>query len=150
MKKFKFRLAAVLRYRKYLEQNAQLELVKAKNAVIEKRNLIERLKQNRLKAILELKDREDKGVSVGRHRFYTNYITGTDAALEEEHKQLLVLEKEMRRHQEIVRKEQIKRKTLEKIEEKQKKEYNAEYIKFEQKSMDEMVVIRRKPKKEAA
>jgi len=150
MKKFKFRLAAVLRYRKYLEQNAQLELVKAKNAVIEKRNLIERLKQNRLKAILELKDREDKGVSVGRHRFYTNYITGTDAALEEEHKQLLVLEKEMRRHQEIVRKEQIKRKTLEKIEEKQKNEYNSEYIKFEQKSMDEMVVIRRKPKKEAA
>jgi len=150
MKKFKFKLDAVLRYRKYRERNAQLELVKAKNAVIEKRNLIERLKQNRHKAILELKDHEDKGVSVGRHRFYTNYITGTDAALEEEHKQLIVLEKEMRKHQELVKKEQIKRKTLEKIEEKQKNEYVSEFIKFEQKAMDEMVVIRRQPEKEAA
>jgi len=150
MKKFKFRLEAVLRYRKYRERNAQLELVKAKNAVVEKQNLIERLKQNRLQAILELKDHEDEGISVGRHRFYTNYITGTDAALEEEQKQLRVLEKVMRKHQELVKKEQIKRKTLEKIEEKQKNEYVSDFIKFEQKSMDEMVVIRRQPEKEAA
>jgi flagellar FliJ protein len=150
MKKFKFRLDAVLRYRKYQERNAQLELVKAKNAVVEKRNLIERLKHNRMQAIIELKDREDEGISVGRHRFYTNYITGTDAALEEEQKQLVVLEKVMRKHQELVKKEQIKRKTLEKIEEKQRKEYITNFIKFEQKTMDEMVVIRRRPDKEAA
>jgi len=150
MKKFKFRLEAVLRYRKYRERNAQLEMVKAKNAVVEKQNLIERLKQNRLQAIFELKDHEDKGISVARHRFYTNYITGTDAALEEEQKQLVVLEKVMRKHQELVKKEQIKRKSLEKIEEKQKKEFISDNIKFEQKTMDEMVVIRRRPEKEAA
>jgi len=150
MKRFKFKLEAVLRYRKFRERNAQLELVKAKNAVVDKRNLIERLTHNRLQAIIELKDHEDKGISVGRHRFYTNYITGTDAALEEEHKQLIVLEKIMRKHQELVKKEQIKRKSLEKIEEKQKKEYVTDYIKFEQKTMDEMVVIRRRPEKEAA
>jgi len=150
MKKFKFKLDAVLRYRKYRERNAQLELVKAKNAVIEKRQLIERLKQNRLQAILELKTQEDQGISVGKHRFYTNYITGTDQALEDEQKHLVQLEKILRQHQEIVRKEQIKRKTLEKIEDINKKEYISEYIKFEQKTMDEMVAIRYKPMKEAA
>ncbi|KPA13455.1 flagellar FliJ protein [Candidatus Magnetomorum sp. HK-1] len=150
MKKFKFKLDAVLRYRKYRERNAQLELVKAKNAVIEKRQLIEKLKRNRLQAIFELKEHEEKGISVGRHRFYTNYITGTDQALEEEQKKLLELEKVLRHHQELVRKEQIKRKTLEKIEDIKKKEYVSEYIKFEQKSMDEMVAIRQKPEKEAA
>jgi Flagellar FliJ protein. len=103
MKRFKFRLEAVLRYRKYRERNAQLALVKAKNAVVEKRNLIERLKQNRLQAILELKDHEDKGVSVDVIDLY-NYITGTDAALEEEQTQLIVLEKELRKHQELVKK----------------------------------------------
>ncbi|MBF0449166.1 MAG: flagellar export protein FliJ [Candidatus Magnetomorum sp.] len=150
MKKFKFKLDAVLRYRKYRERNAQLELVKVKNAVVEKRQLIEKLKKNRLQAILELKTCEEKGISVGRHRFYTNYITGTDHALEEEQKQLVQLEKVLRHHQEIVRKEQIKRKTLEKIEDIKKKEYISDYIKFEQKTMDEMVAIRHKPIKEAA
>jgi len=148
MKKFKFKLEAVLRYRKYRERNAQLELVKAKNAVVDKKNLIEKLKQNRLQAIRDLKEEESKGIEVGRHRFYTNYITGTDEALEEEQKQLIQLEKILRKHQEIVRKEQIKRKTLEKIEEKQQKEYISEYIKFEQKTMDEMIVIRQKQKPE--
>jgi flagellar FliJ protein len=150
MKKFKFKLDAVLRYRKYRERNAQLELVKAKNAVVEKRQLIEKLKQNRLQAIYDLKANEEKGMSVGRHRFYTNYIAGTDHALEEEQKQLVQLEKVLKHHQEIVRKEQIKRKTLEKMEDIKKKEYISDYIKFEQKTMDEMVAIRYKPMKEAA
>jgi len=150
MKEFKFKLESVLRYRKYRERNAQLELVKAKNAVIEKRQLIEKLKRNRLQAIFELKEKETKGIGVGRHRFYTNYILGTDQALEEEQKKLLELEKIFRHHQELVRKEQIKRKTLEKIEDIKKKEYVSEYIKFEQKTMDEMVAIRQKPAKEAA
>ncbi|CAN2041983.1 hypothetical protein GMMP15_660026 [Candidatus Magnetomoraceae bacterium gMMP-15] len=38
MKKYKFKLESVLRYRKYMEKLAQMELVNARLAIIEKKN----------------------------------------------------------------------------------------------------------------
>ena len=99
MKKFKFKLESVLRYRKYKERLAQLELVKAKYAVINKTNQIKTLIETRGSTIDELRNKEDEGIMAGTYRIYANYIFGLEKNIETEKNVLIDLQKEMKKQQ---------------------------------------------------
>jgi len=148
MKKFKFKLEAVLRYRKYKERLAQLELVKIKNAVIQKQLVIKKLSTDRRLVTIKLKEKEDEGITMGQFRIYTMYIEGLEIKIEEETKELNRLIQKMRRQQEVVKQERIKKKSLERMEEIAQQTYIQTMIKAEQKLMDEIAGLKRKTEKE--
>lgn len=142
MKKFKFKLNSVLRYRKYKERLAQIEFIKARQAVFDKQKQLYILKENRKNTISELKKKENEGIDGAIYKIYTNYINGLEFKIINEKNELQKLQKIMHEKQIHVQNEQIKRKTLERMEELEKEKYIRWVLQTEQKIMDEMVGLK--------
>jgi len=142
MKKFKFKLNSVLRLRKYKERLAQIEFIKSRQAVFDKQKQIDILNNSKVKTISELIKKEDEGINSSVHKVYTNYISGLEFAIFNAKDELQDLKEIMYKKQNILKDEQIKRKTLEKMEEIEKNKYIKWVIKTEQKMMDEMVGLK--------
>ena len=148
MKKFKFKLDPVLRYRKYKERLAQIELVKAKHAVLEKEQQINNLEVKKNNTTVEMKNKEDEGVSTAIYKLYENYLFGLTTSIEYENTLLTELQQKMIERQKLLNSERIKRETLERMEEIEKVKYIQWAIKTEQKMMDEMVALKGHPEGE--
>ena len=146
VKRFFFKLDPVLRYRRYKERLAQIDLVKARLAVDSKKEQIRQLKESRRDAVIDQKTKEDTGVDVGHHRLYTNFIDGLDIIIESETKVLTELNQEMQKRSDIVKAKTIKRKTLERMEDIEREKYIQWVIQTEQKTMDEIVGLKQKAK----
>ena len=140
MKPFNFRLERVLKYRKYLEKKAQSVLMKAKNECSDKRESINRVIEQRSKTANDRSERGLNGIDVPRFQIYNSFIHKLKDDLENGKIEIKKMEQKVKAQEMIVRRELIKRKTLETLKEHRFQTYLHETGQEEQKLLDELVI----------
>ncbi len=144
MKRFKFRLDPVIRYREYRERIAQIELARETQALIETKSRISEIEQTRRYAASEFDGEQTEGIEVDRYRIFTAYLRGLRHEIESESERLIEIGKRIRKKQEAVKAETIKKKTVEWLKETEYSKYLEWVNRAEQKAADELVGLRRK------
>ena len=143
MKRFEFKLDPVIRYRRYLERIALIDLAKSKEALVQTKKRIQETEQARKDSEKDLGSRETQGIGVGKHRIYTAYLQGLSDRIVSEDGRLVEIGKTIREKHQAVETQRIKRETLELIRQKEYDRYLRWIDKAEQKAADELVSLRR-------
>ncbi len=143
MKRFKFRLDPVIRYREYRERIAQLGLARETQALIESKNRISEMEQTRRYTASELDSEEKQGIEVDRHRVFTAYLQGLRDGIDSESERLVEIAKRIKEKQEAVEAETIKKKTLEWIKQTKYSKYLEWINRAEQKAADELIGLKK-------
>ena len=142
MKPFSFRLDSILNYRNYLEKKAQRDLFTARGKVMMWEKEIIRLSQQRVKTAQECSEEGSRGIGVPQYQLYRSFLQRLDDDLEGAHISRKKAERNVKEKQEFLKKESIKKKSLEALKDLQHKKYLKRLEKEEQKAMDELVIMR--------
>lgn len=134
MKKFKFSLEKVLSLREFEEKQAQIELGKAQSVVNDLNEQLKFIASERLKS----NESRSKSSDLTFLMSIENYINGLDYKKEKLIEELVQAQIILEEKRAIVVEAIKKRKSLEKLKEKQFESYKKEYNKEEEKILDEI------------
>jgi len=143
MAPFCFRLESILKYRKYIERRAKIDLFNAKNEVLRKKKEIERLSDERVKIARERNQEGFRGINVARYQIYRSFLQKLDDDLESAHISLKKREATIEEKKAAVKKESIRKKTLETLKDLQFNKHMKQLEREEQKVMDELAIMGR-------
>jgi flagellar FliJ protein len=143
MKRFKFRLDPVIRYREYRERIAQIGLARETQALVESKNRIYEIEQARQYTVSELDSEQKQGIEVDRHLIFTAYLQGLHDEIESERERLVEIDKRIREKQEAAKVETMKKKTLEWIKQTQYSKHLKWINRAEQKAADELIGLKK-------
>ncbi len=143
MKRFKFRLDPVIRYREYRERIAQIGLARETQALVESKNRISEIEQARRCTVSELDGEQKQGIEVDRHLIFTAYLQGLHDEIESERERLVEIDKRIREKQEAAKVETMKKKTLEWIKQTQYSKHLKWINRAEQKAADELIGLKK-------
>lgn len=142
MKKYKFRLEPLLRYREYLEHQKKLEVAKAGTDVLTSEQTIAKYRRDADDTHETFDGNLASGMDSYQFRSFCNYWSGLENRLETEQKRrehlLAVLEK---RQRELSQKS-VERKVIGNLKDRQKETYYTEMLKEEQKELDDTIILR--------
>ena len=144
MKRFSFRLEKVLRYRKYLETNARIKLINTINEYNITENSVKMIAAKRKEISAECSKEKRNGMDVARYRLYYHFNQKLNDDQEAGVLALKKTEATVHLHRTLLKKESVKKKTLETLKEIQSSRYREISEKEEQKELDETVIIRNK------
>ena len=142
MKKFQFRLQSLLKYKRHLEQVAKQEMAKAVADVVTCEQRITELQKDRISATDQLEAQVEKGMGAGQFNRYTEFITALDQMIIREQSKKTELEKILSDKRDALKQRTIEKKSLERLREKQAREYTQEMIREEQKGLDEIASLK--------
>lgn len=142
MKKFKFRLEPLMRYREFLERQKQLEVAKARSDVLSCEQSIERTRIAFSETVNLLEDDLGKGMDAVRFLRVKNYLSGLESFENTEKERRSKLIGILTQRQKELEKKSIEKKAIEKLKLKQKEEYYTVMNKEEQKSLDDIIILR--------
>ena len=142
MKKFQFRLQSLLKYKRHLEQVAKQEMAKAVADVLTCEQRITELQKDKISATDQLESQVEKGMEAGRFNRYTEFITALDQTIILERNKKIELEKILSDKRDALKQRTIDKKSLERLREKQAREYTHEMIREEQKGLDEIASLK--------
>lgn len=148
MKSFNYRLDSILRYRDYLEKRAQIEVFRASQELLEKEDKIRQLDKKRLEISKKCNNEELEGVEVHRYQMYKSYLSFLDKEIDNTSAEIKKAEESVRKKKAILKKESIRKKTLQSLKDLQFEKYRIEYEKEDQKTVDDLVLIRRETEHE--
>lgn len=143
MKPFSFRLDSILNYRDYLEKRAQRDLFNARNEYIKRVKAVKRLAKERVEIARRCRDEGFRGIDVPLYQIYMSFLQRLDHDIERAHMSLKKGEEKVKAQEAVLKKESIKKKTLELLKDSQLKRRLERLEREEQKQMDELVIIRR-------
>ncbi len=143
MKRFKFRLDPVIRYREYRERIAQIGLARETQALVESEKRISEIEQARRCTVSELDSEQKQGIEVDRHLIFTAYLQGLHDEIESERERLVEIDKRIREKQEAAKVETMKKKTLEWIKQTQYSKHLKWINRAEQKAADELIGLKK-------
>lgn len=142
MKKFKFRLQGLLKYKGHLEQIAKQDMAQAVADVLACEQRITRLQEEKISAADQLETLVEKGMAAGQFNRYRQFITSLDQMIMVERNRKIELEKILEAKRDILKQRTIEKKSLERLKEKQTREYTHEMLKEEQKELDEIASLK--------
>ncbi|MCG8549734.1 MAG: flagellar export protein FliJ [Desulfobacterales bacterium] len=142
MKKFQFRLQSLLKYKRHLEQAAKQDMAKAVADVLACEQRITQLQQERISATDQLDILVEKGIGAGQFNRYRQFITAIDQTIILERNKKTELAKILDAKREILKQKTIEKKSLERLREKQEREYAHEMLRDEQKDLDEIASLK--------
>ena len=145
MKKFKFRLDPVLRYKQYREELALMELAKARQALVLSKKKIQQIQQARKGVMTDLDARQTEGLEVNRYRIYTAYLQGLGEKIESENEHLVQIGRMVKEKHETAEAERISKDTLQRVRETQYTHYLQGRDRTEQKAADELIALGKRP-----
>jgi len=135
MKQFAFRLEKVLELRKYSEEETKLELGRAIGVLAELENRIQLVGQERMRAAAA---QFSPGNSAAQIQQYMFYLIRLDNTKEQLLKDAALAELKVEQAREAFLEASRELKVLEKIKEKQQKEYRKEVFAEETKNLDDI------------
>ena len=143
MKRFEFRLSSLLDFRQYLELLARKATAAAYRDVRNSQNIIDDLKERHIKTAIELDKIILKGIRAEHLQLYNQYL---DMVIYN-----IVQEKQNKKKLQIIldqkiaelTKKSVDKKVIEKLKEKQETEYMEEFRKYEQETIDEVVLLKK-------
>lgn len=142
MKKFQFRLQSLLKYKRHLEQVAKQAMAKAVADVLACEQHIAGLQNDRITATDKLDALVEKGMGAGQFNRYRQFITAVDHMIMLESTRKTELEKILDDKRDALKQRTIEKKALERLREKQSREYTHEMLREEQKNLDEISSLR--------
>lgn len=142
MKKFKFRLEPLMRYREFLERQKQLEVAKARSDVLSCEQSIEQTRIAFSETVNLLEDDLGKGMDAVRFLRVKNYLSGLESFENTEKERRSKLIGILTQRQKELEKKSIEKKAIEKLKLRQKEEYYTVMNKEEQKSLDDIIILR--------
>ena len=143
MKLFSFRLDSILNYRNYLEKMAQRNLISAINEYIGWEREIERLSKKRMEIARKCSDEGFRGMEVTLYHIYRSFLQKVNDDLERATMSLKKTGEKIKEKKAALKGESIKKKTLETLKDLQLKKYMHRLETEEQKTMDELVIMRK-------
>lgn len=143
MKRFRFRLESLLRYRKYLERKAQLEVARVQAEIMACERRIDQLRRDAETAGVHLAAEAETGVDAGRFLLFTNYLSGIDAFIAAEDECLKAHMNELARKQKALAEKSMEKKMLDNLKERKKEVYYQEMLAAERKEADDTIILRK-------
>jgi flagellar protein FliJ len=143
MKRFNFRLSALLDFREYLERLARKETALAYKDVRNSEKTIEDLKERHIKAAIMLDRIILKGIRAQELQLYTEYLDMMDYSIVKEEQRKKELQKILDKKLAELTKKSVDKKVIERLKEKKMTEYMEEFRKFEQETIDEVVSLKK-------
>ena len=143
MRPFSFRLDSILNYRNYLEKRAQRDLFNAKNEYIGSKEALRKLEDKRMETARRCSDEGFRGIDVAFYQMYRSFLKKLDYDIEGAHISIEEGKEKVKVQEAVLRKESIKKKTLETLKDLQLKKYSERLEREEQKIVDELVIIKR-------
>ena len=143
MKKFKFKLDALLRYREYLEHKMKLEVASVVAEIDACKKNIEQLKDDQKKTTERLSILSETGIDGNELLRYTEYISALDIETDIRKTELRNLMSKLFKKKKELKKKSIDKKVIENLKDLKKEEYTHELNLMIQKESDDMVSIRR-------
>lgn len=142
MKKFKYKLEPLLRYRAFQEQQKKLEVAAARQDVVACEQRIEHMKNTTKTTRETLETAMAGGLDATRFRWYHDYLNGlSHQRVSEQSRREGLVNTLTRRQQELAEKSKAK-KVVEKLKERKKEEYYKAGLKTEQQELDDMMILR--------
>lgn len=143
MKRFQFRLEPLLRYREYLEQQAQQEVAKVRSEILACEERIAKYEKDSAETAQELDEEVASGIDSKRYQHYTRYLEGIESSLETENMNRKELLKLLSEKQKQLTQRSVDKKVLEKLKNRRRENYYREALKTLQKETDDMIVVRK-------
>lgn len=143
MKRFRYRLEPLLKYREHLEHMAQLEAAKASSEVSACSHTIDTLKISYHQNALELEQKMSSGMNAENYLIYRSYFNGMEIIIDEEQKRHTQLTKILLEKQKILKNKSIAKKALSNLKTRKKRKYYEDLLKAEQKETDDTIIIRK-------
>jgi len=143
MKRFSFRLNSILNYRGYLERRAQRDLFNVRNEYMEREKTVKRLAEKRREIARKRSDEGFRGIDVSLYQIYRSFLQKLDQDLENAHMSVKEGKEKVEAQQAVLKKESIKKRTLEILRDLQLRKHLEGLEREEQKVLDELVIIRK-------
>jgi len=143
MKKFKFSLEPLLRYRTFMEQKAKQEFAEALKNLSDCEEQIKKLENDKTFAMIEMDREMAIGISSDQYRLHTSFIDSLDAMILSEEDRRIRLMKVVREKQQALAKRSVDKKAIENLKQKKKTEYLEEMASSQQKIADEVIMVRK-------
>lgn len=143
MKKFKFSLESLLRYKSHLELIAKQETAAARTSVNQCKQRIDQCRDNIAETTRSLVMETEKGIKMERYKIHTDFLEGSEREVEYLLDELVNLNQVLAQKQEILKQKSIEKKTIENLKDKKKEEYYKEMDKYLQKQTDDMIIVKK-------
>ncbi len=143
MKKFKFNLEPVLRYRKHIEMQKKQELSLAMKKLSDCEQETLKFQDKYLKLNDDFGKNISEGIDGNYHSFFNDYLLSLSFDIELLKAECVKLEKDVFNKKQIVLSKQKERKVVDKFKERKKKIFYNNMIKLEQKEADEMLIVKK-------
>ncbi len=143
MKRFRFSLESLLRYRNHLEQQSQLEVARARSHVLACEKRIANYEKDYEKTTQELDTEISTGITANWYKHYTDYLAGIEYDLESEHLRLQELLKLLAEKQKELAQRSMDKKVLENLKNHRREDYYREMAKNLQKETDDTIIVRK-------
>ncbi|MCP4114773.1 MAG: flagellar export protein FliJ [Desulfobacteraceae bacterium] len=143
MKRFSFKLEALLKYRRYLELLAQQEMAQAYKNVQESEMRIRELKVEFSRGSAALDRAVTGGIRAVEFKSHADYLDSVDGDRAREIKRKAGLETVLGEKQTALTRKSVDKKVLERLKDRKKSEYLGEFLKAEQNASDEISSLKK-------
>jgi len=143
MKRFEFKLQALLNFRKHLERMAQQDMAKTVMEVADCEQQIDSLQVTHVQSAQRVELLVEKGISAKEFKQHYDYMGSLTRMIAEEKQRKIQLKKSLEKKRLALKKTSIDKKAMERLREKQAKEYNQELLVAEQKELDEISSLKK-------
>ncbi len=143
MKRFKFKLQALLNFRKHLERMAQQDMAKTVLALTACEKQIDSLQMTHGQSTERLEQIVEKGVGADQFNQHQAYLGEVVRMIAQEKQHRVQLGKVLEKKRLALKKRSIDKKAMERLRESRAKEYNQELLVAEQKELDEISSLKK-------
>ena len=143
MKKFSFRLESLMKYRRYLELQAQQDVARAYRDVRACEMRIHTLEHEHSRTAQTLDRAAAKGITANDFKNYSDYLDGLTDDLAQLLQQKTALGAELRENQTILTRRSVDRQVLERLKTRKRNEYIQGFLRSEQNASDEIASLKK-------
>jgi len=142
MKRFAFRLETLLKYRRNLEEKEQAELFQMLARLRREQNHLEDLQHKHQEVLVELTQQRTAGADCSDTRWFYLFLERLRFEMRRSADRIVRLEQEVQDQKIVLVEASKKKKILDSLKTRQRKSHVAAEEKQEQKSIDDLVVVR--------
>ena len=143
MKKFRFTLEPLLKYRTFLEQKAKHDLAEAYTKLHECEERIRQIEDDKANAMIEMDREMSRGITSDQYRLHTSFLDSLDYMALRAEDMRLKQSKNVTEKQQILAKKSAEKKAIENLKQKKRTEYIEEMMASQQKTADEIIMVRK-------
>lgn len=142
MKKFKFRLDPLLRYRSFQEHQKKLAVAAARYEVMACEAAIDEMVLSAQTAAETLDSAIAEGIDARRLEWFNHYLEGLSSSRASAEARRIELKKTLTSRQQELTEKTVARKVVDNLKSRKREDYYREALKAEQMALDERVILR--------